>query len=77
MVVVIPRERSSERLRLGRIKVVADGSIQGFSARLRWPGYYNGAPQGLWYVAPPHLAEALERALEETRSSRFFAERGI
>jgi hypothetical protein len=30
----------------------ADGSIQGFSARLRWPGYYNGAPNGLWYTAP-------------------------
>ena len=29
--------RSTEQLRLGRIKIVADGSIQGFSARLRWP----------------------------------------
>jgi predicted amidohydrolase YtcJ len=50
-------------LRLGMVKIVVDGSIQGFSARLRWPGYYNGAAQGLWYVAPPHLAEALELAL--------------
>ena len=35
------RGRSTDRLRLGIIKVVADGSIQGFSARLRWPGYYT------------------------------------
>ncbi|MEM9966682.1 MAG: amidohydrolase [Pseudomonadota bacterium] len=54
---------STERLRLGRIKIVADGSIQGFSARLRWPGYYNGAPNGLWYVAPEQLSEILHHAL--------------
>ena len=57
------RGRSRDRLRLGMIKVVADGSIQGFSARLRWPGYYNGAPEGLWYVPPEHLLEVYERAL--------------
>ena len=54
---------SQENLRLGIIKVVADGSIQGFSARLRWPGYYNGAPEGLWYVPPEHLREVYGRAL--------------
>lgn len=58
------RERATDMLRLGRIKIVADGSIQGFSARLRWPGYHNGAPNGLWYVAPPQLAEIFARALE-------------
>ena len=57
-------ERSTDRLRLGRIKVVADGSIQGFSARLRWPGYHNGAPNGLWYIAPQQMAEIYSRALE-------------
>ena len=55
--------RSRDRLRLGIIKVVADGSIQGFSARLRWPGYFNGAPEGLWYIPPEHLLEIYERAL--------------
>ena len=54
---------SSDRMRLGAIKVVVDGSIQGFSARLRPPGYYNGAPNGLWYVAPEQLREIFERAL--------------
>jgi predicted amidohydrolase YtcJ len=55
---------STERLRLGRIKTHADGSIQGFSARLRWPGYHNGAPNGLWYVEPEYLMRLYEMALE-------------
>jgi predicted amidohydrolase YtcJ len=58
------RARSSEQLRLGRIKVVADGSIQGFSARLRWPGYYNGAPNGLWYTAPQTVREVYTHGLK-------------
>lgn len=57
------RERSTDALRLGRIKVVADGSIQGFSARLAWPGYFNGAPEGLWYTAPETIRECYELAL--------------
>jgi predicted amidohydrolase YtcJ len=56
-------KKSTDKLRLGIVKIIVDGSIQGFSARLRWPGYYNGAPAGLWYVAPEHLAEAFDHAL--------------
>jgi predicted amidohydrolase YtcJ len=59
------KAKSTDRLRLGIIKIVADGSIQGFSARLRWPGYYNGAPNGLWYVPPEQLREAYKLALRE------------
>jgi predicted amidohydrolase YtcJ len=44
--------RSTERLRYGLVKMVLDGSIQGFSARLRWPGHFNGAPNGIWVMAP-------------------------
>jgi predicted amidohydrolase YtcJ len=58
------QERSTNQLRLGRIKAVADGSIQGFSARLRWPGYFNGAANGLWYLAPQALRELYEQALQ-------------
>ncbi len=57
------KKKSTERLSLGRIKAVADGSIQGFSARMRWPGYHNGAPNGLWYTAPEHMLDLYERAL--------------
>ena len=58
------RARSTERLRLGRIKAVADGSIQGFSARMKWPGYYNGAPNGLWYTAPEVMRACYTLALQ-------------
>ncbi len=57
------RGQSTDSLRLGRLKVVADGSIQGFSARLRWPGYHNGAPQGLWYTAPDTILDTYRAAL--------------
>jgi len=58
------RAQSTDRLRMGIVKIVLDGSIQGFSARLAWPGYYNGAPNGLWYVTPEELGATLELALE-------------
>ena len=49
----MPRQSGAERvrqritgntgkLRFGAVKIVVDGSIQGFTARLRWPGYFNG-----------------------------------
>ena len=57
--------RSNERLRYGLVKFVLDGSIQGFTARLKRPGYYNGAANGLWYIDPdelPNLLGAYHRA---------------
>ena len=45
-------EGNSDRLRFGLVKMMMDGSIQGFSARLRWPGYFNGAPNGIWVTSP-------------------------
>ncbi len=58
------KKKTSDRLRLGMIKVVVDGSIQGFSARMRWPGYYNGAENGLWYISPEHLKQIINSSLE-------------
>lgn len=58
------KKMSTDRLRLGMIKVITDGSIQGFSARMRFPGYFNGAPNGLWYIAPEQLEETYDLALE-------------
>lgn len=58
------RGRSTDMLRLGSVKVTADGSIQGFSARLHWPGYFNGAPNGLWYTAPETIRGCYVEALK-------------
>ena len=57
--------RNTDRLRYGLVKMMLDGSIQGFSARLRWPGHYNGAPNGIWVMAPAQYEadfEAYHRA---------------
>ncbi|MEW7009796.1 amidohydrolase [Lentilitoribacter sp. EG35] len=56
-------KRTTDKLRLGGIKVTVDGSIQGFTARIRAPGYFNGAPNGLWYISIEHLEYILETAL--------------
>jgi len=51
--------RNTDKLRFGPVKFVVDGSIQGFTARLKWPGYFNGRPDGLWYIAPDELKTRL------------------
>ncbi|MCZ0964441.1 amidohydrolase, partial [Paracoccus benzoatiresistens] len=53
------RHFSGEKLRMGAVKLMTDGSIQGYSARLRWPGYVNGAPNGMWNVPPSVLRELI------------------
>ena len=46
--------RGHERLFTGSVKIVSDGSIQGFSARVRQP-YVNGIDNGIWYEAPQKI----------------------
>jgi len=58
------RRLNHGKLHLGMVKLVVDGSIQGFTARLRWPGYYNGAANGIWVISPAEL-DALVQAYHE------------
>ncbi len=55
---------STDRLRLGAVKIITDGSIQGFTARMRAPGYLNGASNGLWNIAPDQLALLVDILLQ-------------
>ena len=48
---------NTEKLRFGPVKFIVDGSIQGFTARLKWPGYLNGKPNGLWLIPPSQFVE--------------------
>lgn len=48
---------STDKLKFGPIKFIVDGSIQGFTARLLWPGYFGGQANGLWLVPPDQLVE--------------------
>lgn len=54
------RRHNTGKLRFGAVKLVLDGSIQGFTARLRWPGYYNGSPNGIWVIAPDDAVALIE-----------------
>lgn len=51
--------RNNEKLRFGLIKIVTDGSIQGLSARMLWPGYYDGTPNGVWNIGPDDIERIL------------------
>lgn len=48
---------NSDKLRFGHVKLVLDGSIQGFTARLQEPGYLNRDDNGIWLIPPPQFAE--------------------
>jgi predicted amidohydrolase YtcJ len=55
------------KMRTAGLKLVLDGSIQGFTAKMGWPGYYTGTDHGQWMVAPDQLLDI----------ARPFHERGI
>ncbi|SDQ58582.1 amidohydrolase [Arthrobacter crystallopoietes] len=54
------RQLSTDKLRFGNVKLMLDGSIQGFTARLLEPGYLGGQPNGIWNVSPEEFREAFE-----------------
>ncbi|NDV71167.1 amidohydrolase [Burkholderia cenocepacia] len=53
-------ERNTDKLHVGPVKFIVDGSIQGFTARVRWPGYAGGQPNGLWLIPPAQLVDVFE-----------------
>lgn len=54
-------EESTDKLHFGIVKIVLDGSIQGFTARVSWPHYFkapsNHPGNGLWLIAPDQVAD--------------------
>lgn len=51
------RAKSTDKLRLGAVKLMTDGSIQGWTARVKWPGYVGGQPNGIWNLAPDQIRD--------------------
>ncbi|WP_439121828.1 amidohydrolase [Marivita sp.] len=49
------KARSTDKLRLGAVKLMTDGSIQGWTARVKWPGYVGRQPNGIWNMAPDQI----------------------
>ncbi|WP_101652766.1 amidohydrolase [Brevibacterium ihuae] len=54
------RETSTDRLRFGNVKLMLDGTLQGFTARVLEPGYYGDQPNGMWNVTPEEYRAAFE-----------------
>ena len=54
------QEASTDRLRFGAAKLMLDGTLQGFTARVREPGYYGDQPNGMWNVSPEEFHRAFE-----------------
>ena len=51
------KEQSTEKLRLGAVKLMTDGSIQGWTARLKWPLYVGGQDNGIWNTSPDQIRD--------------------
>ncbi|UTW54637.1 amidohydrolase [Kordiimonas sp. SCSIO 12610] len=50
---------NTDKLFFGSIKVMTDGSIQGYTARIKDESYYNGAPNGIWNAPPAEIKTAI------------------
>lgn len=50
---------SSDKLRFPGVKFVIDGSIQGWTAVMNWPGYYTGEDQGILLTVPEQFVDQL------------------
>lgn len=49
-----------DRLHFGLVKLVTDGAIQNFTARLQWPGYLTGPENGVWNAPPQTFHEMVQ-----------------
>lgn len=54
------RDRSTDRLTFGNVKLMLDGTLQGFTARVLAPGYYKEEKNGIWNVTPQEFLDAFE-----------------
>ncbi len=51
------RENESDRFAMGPLKWIADGSIQGFTGKLLWPGYCGGDDHGFLIFREEELVD--------------------
>ena len=58
------KNQQTSKLRFGIVKLILDGSIQGFTARISWPHYYKPPAghigNGLWLTPPDQMADLVE-----------------
>jgi len=51
--------RTGMKHRMGPVKFMLDGSIQGRTGQLDWPGYCCGDDHGMWVVDPDEMVEKM------------------
>lgn len=54
------RQMGNDKLHFGLVKLMTDGSIQGYTARMQWPGYHDGHPNGIWNAPPDTLHQLVQ-----------------
>jgi predicted amidohydrolase YtcJ len=54
------RAQSTPKVRFGLVKVILDGTIQGFTARVEPPGYLGSDARGVWVCAPEDFRAVLD-----------------
>ena len=58
------KAQTTDKLKFGIVKLVLDGSNQGFTGRISWPHYYKPPPghpgNGLWLLPPDKFADMIE-----------------
>ena len=53
------QRRNTDKLRFGSSRSSPTARSRASPARLRWPGYHNGAPNGIWYIGAGRIAAGL------------------
>lgn len=54
------QNNNTSKLRFGHVKLILDGSIQGFTARLLPPGYLPDDRKGIWLIPPETFARTFQ-----------------
>lgn len=52
-------DAGNDKLKIGMVKIMTDGSIQGYTARMKWPYYHDGHGNGIWNAPPETLVEMI------------------
>ena len=50
-------EHNTDKMRFNNVKINLDGSNQGFTGKILWPGYYKGEDQGQFTVPPEQVKD--------------------
>lgn len=53
-------QQGNDKLHFGLVKMMTDGSIQGYTARMKWPYYHDGHANGIWNAPPEALQQMVQ-----------------